>query len=652
MTCLALLLAMAVSANAQDSTSVAAPVVLADTTALIAPSVPLSGRPVSGVPIVTPALDVADLLDDEAALATWTYRLGAPGHVAGVSLDALSPARAGATLDGRPLDDVFTGAPRLDLIPWEATDRLVLTGPEAGAPVAVAASLRPFRERVPVTELRFHTGGVGLQNISGTHAQTHGAPLGVGGRRARTTYTFHVGSRQSDGAISGANLRHVHALGRVSLATPRWAAEVTHLYADRSEGARRGVLDNGALFNPRFASILDPGAARTTVRNNLSATLRAPLASHQPTTLWASWTRQLTRYTPGGFSADTVSAKGNRYALGLTQPLGGLAVRAWAALEDDPWGRYDPLGDGHERAQLHAALTDTLRLGRATVAVTAGGHLVDGRLGPALGLRAEAGALVGAVSWTGVVPGRIEADGYFPDATIAPGVPLGTGNDGREQVVAAEIGGRTEVGAVTVTVRPFARLIVDAYPLMERQNVETVAANDVAFGYGRAIEPVGMMGAQTIATWRETPENGLSLASSVTVSTWPIRGPTEIPDRMAEAAPAVFGHVRLGYRARRVGTGTAALDAGATVRGWTAYRGVRVHPATGLLALARTDAPRLPARATLDLDAQVAFGTRARVAVVWSNVLSGLLYDGVRTVQGEPLPARHLRFGVFWAFTE
>ncbi|MEM1055358.1 MAG: TonB-dependent receptor [Bacteroidota bacterium] len=667
---LLLLLTTGPASHAQDSTSVAAPeapetLALRDTTAgdstLIAPSVPASGRAASPVPAVTPALDLGDLLARADGLSLFAYGLGAPGRLAGLSFDGLAPTRAAVTLDGRPLSDLFTGTPRLDLVPWEATDRLVLQDAEVGAPIGVGAALRPFRERVPVTELRFHTGRLGIQTIAGTHAQTHRAPWRLGGEKARFTATFHVGSRQSDGAVSGARLRHTHVLARLALATPRWGAEITEHYAERTEGARRGVLDDGAFFDPFRASVLDPSAERRTLRNELAATLRAPLVSAHPLALWASWTRQTSRYSPGASFAvptpDTLALSGNRYAAGLSQRLGrGPTLRAHVGYEDEPWGARTPLRNASDRLQAHAALADTLTLGPARLAATLGGHVVGSTIGPALAVRAEAGLLSGALSWTGVVPGRIEDAGFFPAPSVAAGTSIGTADrDEPEQIIAAEISARARAGDLRFGVRPFAKVYLGAYRLVEELNVETTGLDTVVFRYSHSRDAVSQIGAQTTLTWREGTEAGLYARSSVTATAWPGASDSlglSLSGRMAEALPALHGSARLGVRATRVGTGTAALDLGATVRGWTAFRGVRVHPATGLLALARTDAPRLPARALLDLDARVTFGTRATVAVTWANVFSGLVYDGARTVQGEPLPGRHLRFGVFWAFTE
>ena len=363
----------------------------------------------------------------------------------------------------------------------------------------------------------------------------------------------------------------------------------------------------------------------------------------------------MTRYTPGGI-ADTLSVAGNRYAVGAAQALGarGLGIRAWAALDDDPWGRFDPLGDGNERLQVHAAITDTLTASGVRLAIQAGGHVAGGTFGPALALRADARGAFAAVSWTGVIPGRIEESGFFPVASLAPGVPIGTASGGPERALSAEAGAARGVGTFSLGARLVGRLTTDASRLVVAQDIATAGANDVAFWYQGASGSVTMLGAQGALGWRENAASGLYATAGLTATAWPGAddSPLALSGKIAESVPALYGSARLGARATRVGTGTAALDLGATARGWSAFRGVRVHPATGLLALASPEAARLPARVLLDLDASVTFSQRATVSVRWENILSGLLYDGAALVQGEPLAASQLRFGVFWALTE
>ena len=649
----AALLLAASGAVAQDSTAVATPeasgaaadpLARADSLALVAPDAPPTGRVVSPLPATTAALSAADLL----APGALGYRLGTPGRVAGIAWGGLPPERAALLVDGRPLADPFTGAPGWDLLMWEAADRLRAADARGGAPQAVVAQLRPFRLAAPVTELRFHAGEGAVQSVSATHAQTRGAPLGLGGASARLTTTAHVAGRQADGPVLGARQRHSHALLRFALASPRWGAEAGLRYAERREGARRGVVEDANFYDVLRAAVLDPGAERRTLATE--ATVRARTArGGRPLAAWAAWGRQVSRYSTGGLSSDTASVSGNAWSAGARAGLSaeGPALEARAVVEDDPWGRLDPLGDGNARLHVHAAVVDTLQAAGAALAVHAGGQWVDGRLGPALSLRAERRGLHAVASWTAPVPGRVETAGY--SAALVPGVLARAAPEAAERWASGEVGARGAGGPLAWEARALARRVTGGARLAEVRDVTAAAAADTAFAFLRAEGALGMIGARGRLSWREGAEAGLNASASVAATRWAGSGP--LAARWAEAEPALRGALRVGVRARRVGTGTARLEAGATLRGWTAFRGLRVHPATGLLALARDGAPRLPARPVLDLDASVAFGTRAVLRVRWDNVLSGLVYPGASLLQGEPLPASQLRFGVFWALT-
>ncbi|OZC01523.1 TonB-dependent receptor [Rubricoccus marinus] len=622
---------------------------------LVAPARPLAGRPATPVPAVTFALDAADLFRE----AGFAYDLGTPGRTAGLALDGIAPARLTLSLDGRPLADLATGAPRLDVLPWEAADRLALADARGGSVVSVLAGLRPFRLGVPVTELRYLPGESGLQVVSGTHAQMRRSLFGLGGPRARMTTTAHFAGRQANGPVLGARLRHAHAIARLAIAAPRWGAELAEHYTERTEGARRGVAIDANLYDPLRASVLDPSAERRLLRNEVALSARVPLAGSRPLAVWTSWTRQTARYTPGS-GADTLSVSGNRYAAGATQWIGvlGSTLNAWTALEDDPWGRFDPLGDGNARLQAHAALMDTLSLGGVRLALQTGVQWVSGEssgFDPAVALRAERGGFHAAFSYAAAVPGRIEQTGFAPALSgeafaIGPGVGVGAAPDGRERTMHAEFGARGSLGAFSFRTRALGQIVTDAARLVVLEDVSTAAADEAAFGYDRAAGALTHLGTRGQLGWREEASGGLYGTLSLALSTW--GGDNPLARRVGEATPSVYGTGRLGYRATRVGTGTAALDLGIVARGWSAFRGVRVHPATGLLALANEDAARLPARPVLDLDASVTFSRRATVMIRLDNVLAGVLYDGAALVQGEPLATSQLRFGVFWALTE
>ncbi|HEX8385121.1 MAG TPA: hypothetical protein VF576_03000, partial [Rubricoccaceae bacterium] len=143
------------SAQAPDSTATPAvssaapaPAGSAPAAALPRPSVALPGaepgRPVTPVPAVTPVLSVEALLGTAPGLqaSTFDYALGAPGRSGGVSFDGLDPARAALLLDGRPFDDLVSGAPRFDLLPLGVLGPVRLSDGRLGQPLSVEATAR------------------------------------------------------------------------------------------------------------------------------------------------------------------------------------------------------------------------------------------------------------------------------------------------------------------------------------------------------------------------------------------------------------------------------------------------------------------------------------------------------------------------------
>ena len=241
---------------------------------------PEPGLVVSGVPARAPVFHAAALLGESAG--AFHYDLGVPGWADGVALGGLAPRRAALSLDGVPATDLFSGRPAFELLPLDVLAPLRL-GPRYGSPVGVAASLRAYAASVPVTELRYRTGGDGIQFISATHAQTRrpGWVRRLGGDRARLQALFHVSGRRSDRAFAGFDVSGWQALGRLGIALPAFSLEVTERHGRDRAGAPGGVaptgLDFDTVFDPDLATVLDPNAERETIRNDLAATLRLPL---------------------------------------------------------------------------------------------------------------------------------------------------------------------------------------------------------------------------------------------------------------------------------------------------------------------------------------------------------------------------------------
>lgn len=656
----------AAGARAQTPDSTAAPVVEPAPDALpadsveagalprpsVAPPGPAEGRPVTPVPALTAALSVQTLLADRPG--AWAYALGEPGHVGGVSLDGLDPAAPALLLDDRPLDDLFTGAPRYDLLPAAAVGPLRIADTRLGRPLAVTAAVRPFRVGVPVTELRYGTGQEGVRQISGTHAQTRRPPalLRGGSDDSRLTLTGHVASRRAGddaggglgGRLGGADVRHLDALGRLLLTRPGLAAEAGVLHTDRTAGARLGAVANegaepfGGLFNVATASVFDPDASRRTLRTEFWGRARLPLFSAEPLEAGASYVDQRLVYVPS--SRDTVRVHGRRVA-GHVRQRGragnhAVALRLDAIWDADPGGGADLLGDPGSRLALHAVASDSLRLGPVAVAAEAGLHRVGGEAFPSAALRAEAGPLFAGVRYGGRPRSRIDEAGL---AAVAAG-PDGPG----ERVFGGDVGAEGRLGDVRLALRAFGHVRTGAR--------ELAATSDTSFTFVALDEAVQEVGVAASVGWRERAPRGVYLRAEGTARALLDADRSDLTRRLGGALPGAWGAVRLGLRAEGVGDDVLDLDLAAVGHGWTRFRSRRVEPATGLLALPQPGAAlgiEIPAQATLGLEATATFSARASIFLRYDNALAERATPGALVTQGEPLPGHVLRFGVFWA---
>lgn len=639
----ALLLGGGAAAQAPDSARAAPPLAL--------PEAP-QGQRLAPVPAVTAALGIEALFLGAAhggaalapgaagpsAPAAFVYTLAAPGRAGGVAWDGLDPAAASLTLDGRSLDDLLTGAPRYDLLPAEALGPTVSVATRRGAPLGVEATVRTFRLARPVTELRYHAGREGIQLASGTHAQTRRAPafLGGGSPDARLTASLHVATRNSTGPLTAGQQQHTHATGRVLLTRPGLALDAGVFYADRTDGARRGLV--AATFADVFTSAaqpLGPAATRRTQRAEAWATARLRVLA-QPATITASVVRQRLVYSP--VPTDTLETWITAQTLAFVQPLGrGPTLRLTAIREGDPTGGSDPLGDPGARLQLHAEALDTLALAGARVALAAGGHAAGTHAFPTASAEAMRGRARVGVRLAGRVPSRIEAVGLagFVEASaerrVAPTVLV----DGSVW---------TAPRALTLGVRAVAHRRWRA-PLL-------VARGDTLAAWETAESPLDYAAVTLAARWREAARRGLYARAETTAGGSLRPGASPLHRREAASLPRVHATLRVGTRATNV-RNVVDLDLAAIGRAWTGFRSRVVEPATGLLALPDPDAALgylVPARGTLGLVATATFRHRATVVLALDHV--GAQVAPALVVPGEPLPGPTLRFGVFWALLD
>ena len=618
-------------------------------TAPVDPFGAVPGRVATPVPATTAVLDLTALLTDApAGLApsAFAYRLGAPGRSAGVALDGLDPAAPALLLDGRPLVDLVTDAPRLDLLPLAAMGPLRLGDGALGRGTSLQTGLRDLRIGVPVTELRYLGGQDGIQHVSGFHAQPRRPPafLRGGSDASRLTVSGHAASRSADGLLAGADGSHTDAFGRLLLTRPGVAAEVGVLYTDRTDGARSGVVPLGGLpltsvVNTSTGTVLGSGATRRTLRAEPWARLRLPFVRSAPTEVGASAVLQRLVFVPADGTGDTMRVHGQRLAAFAQQPVRvsghALTVRLDVLADAAPGPDEGALPGADGRLGVHAAVTDSLRLGRVAVVLGAGVHQADGAVWPSASARATVGGLSAGVrtgqrarSWleTNGLPGRVA-----PDATR-----------GSERVVAADVAVSARRGDWRLGARLFGDVTSDGRHLLSLG--DTAAAVVVAEG------AVFQGGAGLGVGWRETVRRGFYARLDGTARA--LADPsTDLLTRLDAALPRVWGVGRLGVRAEDVGDGVLDLDLAVVTQAWTAFRSRRVDPATGALVLPEAGTPigtELPARALVGLEATATFSALASLFLRYDHAL-GERVVGAAVTAGEPLPPHVLRFGVFWA---
>ena len=587
--------------------------------------------------------DVAGIL--AARPASFLYDFGSFGWPNGWSPYGLNPNRVALLLGGLPFDDPVTGRPRYDLLPMALLEPLGLQAGRHAAPMAVYAQVRPFNVTQPLTELHYRSGGNGLQSIMAMHTQRR--RLGLFGRPGALAVLFGYGGHAATGDYPGSRLRRMRQLlTRVRYHQTSWSLEATLLHNQRRLGAHGGVTPGvpyETVYNRLIANVRNSNATRQTIRNDLSVTLRTRLlpGATEPLTISAFTTWQTFRYRNPG--ADTLVAKTNRYGARLHQDLrfGPNHLRVLVEAWTDRLGRSNALPDGLTRTQLHATVHDSLRLGAFEAILEGGAYVTDHArfAGGAARAAYPVGPLrlFAEVSHTGQPASWVEEHGWgrFVEAAAVP--------DGR--VSQGRAGLRLRAGAFDVTVFGFAHQEtnpLDFYTVGEDSIVARVASSSF-----RRTGAGGDLG------WRRTARRGFYLTAQPTFVHFLDADASDEHRRMQNALPEFFAQGRLGAR-YALFTGDLILDLSVRGRFWTEMRSRTLHAPTGLLVLPdATDdlypaSGFLPSSGTLDVVVEAAIRT-ARLFVAYENALSGTqVLLGNQIVPIYPLPARRLRFGVFW----
>jgi len=591
------------------------------------------------LPARLPLLHVTDLLSRQPRTFTYAFRL--LGWPEGWSPDGLPPHLIGLRLDGRPFEDPVTGRPSYELLPLFFLNPIRRGTPVDGAPETVHTELRPYGAPRPLTELRYRTGGDGLQSIMALHVQNR--RLALGGRPGLLQLLFGYGGHAMQGTYPGSRLRRGRqVLTRLRYQQRDWALELMNLHHRAQVGAHGGVLPHPGgtfetIYEPFGATVRYPAARRQTIRNDLTLTLRTRTGlSAAPLTASIYWTAQTFRYRNP--ELDTLTARTNRYGFLLEQPLGGIIW--WLEGRWDRLRRLDAWPDtsiaGQGRTQLRLLAADTLHWRFWRLALQGQVFRQDGRFGldGVLALTRTRGRLRTGLHLSLHHP---EAPRVFRTGWGGLLQPCADCRGGR--IVRVRLGVQHEADPFTWRLEGFATRL-EAVP-----DLYAVGAGDTVLV--QVLPRPLVQGGLTFGLgWRRTVRRGFYAEGHVTTFRTHNPGASTGHRRQAGALPEWLVQVRLGARLllfQELDTDVYLLG-----RYWTPFRSRQLHAPTGLLALPEPDARRLGPSGTLDLYVEAGLRT-AKLFLVWENLTSGTaLQPGALLVPVYPLPARRLRFGVYW----
>lgn len=576
--------------------------------------------------------------------ATWVHDFGTPGWPDGWSPFGLDPGQVPLELDGIPFDDPVTGRPDYELLPFEKLASLDRTGLLLGRAEGVSARSREFATARPLTELVYRSTSNGLQQVSVVHAQQRGSGT------HKTRYLWGYRGAGSRGEYPGSRLRRkrqvLFSVRRRGLGM-EWEAGT--LFNRHRVGAHSGVEPFAgyayeSIYQRIGAEVGDEDARRQSSRNDAFVRVGLPSLG---TRLQGWWTLATLTYRQG---SDTTAARTSRLGLRLDQPIRLRSTTLRITLEghtDAHPSRRGWLRTPATRTETHAYVGSEHHLGAAAVSWKAGMSAVlpgwegGDTAGPgyALDVSWESGPVRPFIrSRNGLVtPSASDMFGFGPTA-----LPL------RERVGAAAFSGRSAVDEIGVDLR-----------LGWLSGSLGVAATRTSDGVVRVLDatsdtltvvPYAGTRSRTLGTarlgLREFSKRGLYFWAQASGSTTAGDDP-DLDKRIRESIPEVFGSVALGVRGVLF-KGDLDGDFSLRVRGWTAHRGLRFHPETGLLALPVTESRPMEGSLILDIVGVARIRT-ATLTVSLENILSGTVaFPGNQLVPDYPYPERRLRFSVFW----
>ncbi|TDI74179.1 MAG: hypothetical protein E2O84_06235 [Bacteroidetes bacterium] len=589
-------------------------------------------------PVRRAELNLPSLLGSEAGV--FHFEFGTLGWPESVSIEGGDPNRTMLLLDGLEMDDLITGRPRYELLPYATLQSVGLIKSGAGFESGVAAYTNPYSAPTPQTDLRYRSGANGLTYIDAVHVQNRSLNSLGAGTKLQLLASYSGSAHTGD--YPGSRLETARQLqGRIRLQRPGWSIELYELYNKHLVGAHGGVHATNDIYDSiyfRFgATVDDVNAQRGTIRNDLRLTYRRFIASN-PTTVSAGWSTQRLTFADGGLK-DSVDIRVSRFSASFRQPVDvgnhAFVIDLFASTDQYVGGRAANRPEDESRYRYDLVLRDSFIVKGIGVNTSLGAHSDDGRIFPSalakFGLR--------PVSLSATYSG-IRSQWFDVRGLGTAFHPLKKKPEINQLRLAVTVTQAWESGRLTLT----GFYINTDSQFILHQGSQGANQAGLTDAYTRA-------GGYLDLTFSPSGVGGLY--GSVKPTFIADISPNKISELSTyeKSMPGFWIEGRIGIR-RLLFKGDMNLDF--SVRGsWSeSMRGRVLDQQSGLLFLQDFDALKLDAAPRLDLVAEAGIKS-ATLFFSYENFLYGNnTGTGISFVPYYPVPARRFRFGLFWPIAD
>ena len=542
---------------------------------------------------------------------SFVYSVNALAWPAGWSFRGLPPTSVQLYFGPVPFDDLLTGRPGYDFLPTALLRMPTLALGIPGGITAIQTELRTVDTSLPHTQLHYQAGDHKLQRVTAMHAQQR-----YFDRPGRLQSMFAYAGASDAGEYPGSRLyRQRQLLLRTRYQHYSWSLELLYLHNQNRLGAHSGVLGTDEIrYNRLIAQVMGQGQVRRTVRNDVLATFKT-----RPLTASVYLSSQSLRFRDSERAARRTGISLHR-DYSWPQHQTRLLIDAYTQVS--PYGSAVP--QEHRASMVEALISDSLRLPSGYLLTSVSLRNQNSHWSPR-----------GQIRWDSAV----SMWKYY--AEISYGTVPNPATEWERYLVKTEHRtGRILQTNTGIGLR-MGRLTVSPYSFLSRSrnisDYKEVAIDSVQVFYDTSTAVGGGIDLRFLSA---EPDQGLyAVWNTAYIYTGQTRYGLVLPKW------ASFG--QLGFRAVLF-TGDLHLNVSVYGRSWSAMNGRTLHAPTGLLVLPSKQRNSIPASYSLDLILEGGIRT-ATVYVLYENITSGTkLLAGNELVADYPLPARQLRFGVYW----